>query len=112
MVAQYADACNLFARLGDDEVQRKLDVLREHCRQIGRNYAEIEKTTLNTVHLSADGANGTMTPQAAIEYFASQAAMGIDQAIVNMPNVSDPAVFDLLGTEIIPAVEKMAVAGR
>lgn len=112
MVAQYADACNLFARMGDDVLQHKLDVLREHCQKVGRDYAEIEKTTLNTVHLSADGANGTMTPQAAIEYFAHQAAMGIDQAIVNMPNVSDPAVFDLLGTQIIPVVQTIPVAGR
>jgi F420-dependent oxidoreductase-like protein len=112
MVAQYADACNLFARLGNDVLQHKLDVLREHCQRVGRDYSEIEKTTLNTVHLSADGANETMTPQAAIEYFARQAALGIDQAIVNMPNVSDPTVFDLLGTQVIPAVEQIAVAGR
>jgi hypothetical protein len=38
--------------------------------------------------------------------------MGIDQAIFNMPNVYDLEPFDLLATEIIPAVEKIQVAGR
>jgi F420-dependent oxidoreductase-like protein len=112
LVAQYADACNLFARLGDDVLRHKLDVLRRHCEQVGRPYAEIEKTTLDTLRLSADGANGTMTPQAAVDYFAHLAALGIDQAIVNMPTVSDPAVFDLLGAEVIPAVQAIPVAGR
>jgi F420-dependent oxidoreductase-like protein len=112
LVAQYADACNLFARLGNDVLQHKLEVLQQHCEQVGRLYAEIEKTTLDSLRLSADGANGTMTPRAAVDHFAHLAAMGIDQAIVNMPNVSDPAVFDLLGAEVIPAVQAIPVAGR
>src|SRR5438094_9298267 len=77
LVAQYGDACNLFARLGDDQLKHKLDVLRDHCQSIGRPYEEIEKTTLDVIHLTRDGRNGTMTPAAAIEHFASLAAMGI-----------------------------------
>ncbi len=46
LVAQYADACNLFARMGKNVLQHKLDVLREHCEKIGRPYEQIEKTTL------------------------------------------------------------------
>ncbi len=112
LVAQYANACNLFARMGDDVLKHKLEVLRDHCQSVGRPYEQIEKTTLDTLRLSRDGRDGTMTPSAAIDYFAHLAAMGIDQAIFNMPNVSDPAVFDLLGSEIVPQVEKIAVAGR
>src|SRR5581483_6492293 len=41
MVAQYGDACNLFLRLGKDELKRKLDVLREHCAALGRPYEAI-----------------------------------------------------------------------
>src|SRR5207237_1168812 len=41
LVAKYAQACNLFA--GPD-VAGKLDVLREHCASLGRDYDEIEKT--------------------------------------------------------------------
>jgi F420-dependent oxidoreductase-like protein len=112
LVAQYGDACNLFARLGNDELKRKLDVLRDHCQSIGRPYEEIEKTTLDFMLLTRDGRNGSMTPAAAIEHFANQAAMGIDQAIFSMPNVYDLEPFDLLATEIVPAVEKIQVAGR
>jgi F420-dependent oxidoreductase-like protein len=112
MVAQYADACNIFARLDDNFLQNKLNVLREHCQAIGRPYEQIEKTSLGSLALSRDGRNGSMTPAAAIEYFASLAALGIDQAIFSMPNVYDLDVFDLLATEVIPAVEKIAVAGR
>ncbi|HEY7597612.1 MAG TPA: LLM class F420-dependent oxidoreductase [Actinophytocola sp.] len=45
LVAQYADACNLFATT-PDEVSHKLDVLRGHCDAVGRDYAEIQKTML------------------------------------------------------------------
>ncbi|MFF0494098.1 LLM class F420-dependent oxidoreductase [Nocardia sp. NPDC004068] len=47
MVARYADACNISDMpeigLGND-VAHKLDVLRKHCADLGRDYAEIEKT--------------------------------------------------------------------
>lgn len=111
MVAQYGDACNLFARLGKDELQRKLDVLRDHCQTLNRPYEEIEKTTLDVVHITGDGRNNSMTPDAAIEYFASLAEQGIDQAIFSMPNVYEIEPFDLL-TKIVPVVEKIPVAGR
>lgn len=52
LVAQYADACNLFLRAGMEELSHKLDVLRGHCEDVGRDYGEIEKTTLGTVHLA------------------------------------------------------------
>ncbi len=112
MVAQYGDACNLSARLGKDQLQHKLDVLRDHCQSLGRPYEQIEKTTLDVIYLTRDGRNGTMTPTAAIDYFADLASRGIDQAIFSMPNVYDLEPFDLLATEIIPVVEKIQVAGR
>jgi F420-dependent oxidoreductase-like protein len=111
-VAQYADACNIFARIGHDELQRKMNVLREHCQAIGRPYEQIEKTTLDSVYITRDGRNNSTTPEAAIQYFAQLAAMGVDQAIVNMPNVQDLEPFDLLATKIIPTVEQIEVAGR
>jgi len=112
MVAQYGDACNLTMRLGKDEMQRKLGVLREHCETIGRPYTDIEKTTLDTVRITRNGRENSMTPAAAIAYFRELAALGIDQAIVNMPNVSDLEPFDLLASEIIPAIAQIEVAGR
>jgi F420-dependent oxidoreductase-like protein len=112
MVAQYADACNIFARLGDDVLKHKLAVLREHCERLGRPYSEIEKTSLSSLNLSRDGSNGSTTPQAAVDFFAHLAELGFDQAIFNMPNVYDSEAFDLLATEVIPQVEKLTPAGR
>jgi F420-dependent oxidoreductase-like protein len=112
LVAQYGDACNLFARLGKDQLQHKLDILRDHCQSVGRPYEQIEKTTLDSFSLTRDGRDGTTTPAEAIERFAGLAAMGIDQAIFSLRNVYDLEPFDLLATEVIPAVEKIPVAGR
>lgn len=112
LVAQYADACNLFARMGDEVLQHKLDTLHEHCEAVGRPYEQIEKTVLDHLNITRDGRNGSMTPAAAVEHFAHLASMGIDQGIFNLANVSDPEVFDLLATEIVPQVERIQVAGR
>lgn len=112
MVAQYGDGCNLFARLGDAELKRKLDILRGHCQTIGRPYEQIEKTTLDSFRLTHDGRDGSLTPAALIEQLSHLAEMGIDQAIFSLHNVSDLEPFDLLATEVIPAAAKIAVAGR
>jgi F420-dependent oxidoreductase-like protein len=112
LVAQYGDACNLFARMGDDILKHKLDVLRGHCEKLGRPYEEIEKTSLDSMRISRDGANGSLTPAQAIERIAHMASLGFDQAIISVRPVTDPAVFELLGAEIIPEVEKIRPAGR
>jgi hypothetical protein len=44
LVAQYADACNIFG--GPDEIAHKVDVLRRHCDAVGRDPAEIEVTAM------------------------------------------------------------------
>ena len=100
LVAQYADACNLFAQIGVDTVRAKLDVLKQHCADVGRDYAGIEKTTLNTAHL----APGEQSAAEVIELCRAQAAIGIQHAIFNMPNVHDITPLETFGREIIPAV--------
>jgi F420-dependent oxidoreductase-like protein len=100
LVAQYADACNLFVRIGNDELKRKLDILERHCDEVGRDYAEIERTSLDT----ADLRPGHMTPKDVIDECQSLAAMGFSHAIFNLPEYHDPKVLDTFGREIIPAV--------
>src|SRR5262249_47549872 len=112
LVAQYGDACNLFARLGPRVLQHKLAVLRDHCDRLGRPYAAIEKTTLDTLRLSRNGAGGALTPSAAIEYFGRLAALGIDHALVNLPDPSAAEPFELLAGQVLPEVAKIQVAGR
>jgi F420-dependent oxidoreductase-like protein len=114
-VAQYADACNLFAPLaGSDHenLRHKLDVLKQHCEDVGRPYSEIEKTTLSTLRLSSDGRDGTMTADEAIEGFRKLAELGIDHALFSLTNVSEQEPFDILANEVIPQVSQIAVAGR
>src|SRR6202158_5143557 len=54
LVARYADACNLFAT---PEIPRKLEVLRAHCEAEGRDYNEIEKTSMFNFDVGEDGEN-------------------------------------------------------
>ena len=49
LVAQYANACNIF--VGGDEAH-KFAVLRSHCEAVGRDYDEIEKTTMISIDAS------------------------------------------------------------
>ncbi|MEI8308279.1 MAG: LLM class F420-dependent oxidoreductase [Chloroflexales bacterium] len=102
MVAQYADACNLFSRLGDDVLRHKIDVLKGHCEKLGRPFEEIEITTLSTAFIP-----GTQTPAEIIAHCKGLAALGVHHAIFNMPNVSDPQALKIFGREIIPAVAEL-----
>jgi len=102
-VAQYGDACNLFARAGADVLRHKLDVLRGHCEAVGRPYGDIEKTALATAHLAA----GRMTPEEVIATCQQMASIGIEHLIFNMPNVHDIAPLEMFGKEIIPAVASL-----
>src|SRR5205823_5712962 len=44
LVARYADLCNL---IGDPEtVAHKLDILKKHCEDVGRDYDTIQRTVL------------------------------------------------------------------
>jgi F420-dependent oxidoreductase-like protein len=123
LIARYADACNIFAFGPVERVKRKYDVLRERCEEIGRPYAEIEKTSLSGLIVTPDGTRpaGTfqtpesqqvMTPSQAIEFFHALAEAGTDHAIFNTPIGHLPGAFDIWGSDIIPAVAKFVPAGR
>src|ERR671910_76125 len=47
IVAKYADACNLFG--SSETVRKKLDILKEHCKSVGRDYHSILKTKLSAI---------------------------------------------------------------
>jgi F420-dependent oxidoreductase-like protein len=102
LVAQYADACNLFDMgLGPDGIPHKLDVIRRHCDDVGRDYDEISKTCL--AQLTMD--TGASLPDGVIPHSVGQAVerlsllreAGIDHVIVSMANTTDPAAYPLLG---------------
>ena len=94
LVARYADACNVFA--GRDEA-RKLDVLRQHCEAVGRDYDTIYKTVYYVFNTS-QGA------QRIIDDLGTLAGLGFDAAIGGVVNVWDVSPVEFIGSEIIPVV--------
>jgi F420-dependent oxidoreductase-like protein len=110
MVAQYADACNIF-EMGLDGVRGKLDVLRQHCERLGRPYEAVEKTTLGRLSLTKDGREGSATVEQAVDRFGRLAELGVDHAIVSLPGVHDEAAFELV-PELVQRLEPITPAGR
>jgi hypothetical protein len=81
MVAEYADACNLFGE-STDVVRHKLEELRGHCDDLGRDYDAIEKTMI----ARADPVAG---PDAFLASMEEYAALGIS-LITFVPPTDDP----------------------
>ncbi len=100
LVAQYADACNLFP--GPD-LQHKLDVLRRHCDDVGRDYDEIEKTVLFNF---AVGERGERVGEV-IDGLREMAAMGFTVAHGGLRGMHDVRKFELFAEEIVPAAEAL-----
>jgi F420-dependent oxidoreductase-like protein len=94
LVAQYADACNVFA--GRDEA-RKLEILRQHCEAVGRDYDTIFKT----VYYAFDTSKGAGQ---ILDELGALAALGFDAAIGAVVNVWDVTPVEFIGNEIIPVV--------
>jgi hypothetical protein len=55
LVAQYADACDLFAFDNNAAVTHKLDILKRHCDEVAPNYDEIERTVLAPFNAGVGG---------------------------------------------------------
>jgi len=100
MVAQYGDACNLFARMGNEELARKLNVLRGHCDRLGRDYEQIEKTASCTIHL----APGNTGSGELIELCRGLAGLGFQHAILSLVDVHEIEPIDRIGREVLPEV--------
>jgi F420-dependent oxidoreductase-like protein len=99
LVAEYADACNILVP-DPGESRHKLEVLARHCEAIGRDFAEIETTSL----LEADLRPGRETSADVIAAFRAQANEGIEHVIVNLPDAHLIERLETFGREIIPAV--------
>ncbi|SDO56209.1 probable F420-dependent oxidoreductase, Rv1855c family [Nakamurella panacisegetis] len=110
LVAQYADACNIF-EMPVPAIKAKLDILQEHCDSLGRDYAEIEKTTLGLGSFSNSGARGSQSVEQALDRFGRLAEIGVDHAILSLAKPDDPASFELL-PELAAAAARIVPAGR
>ncbi len=97
LVARYADACSL--RPGP-QVIGKLDVLRRHCEEEGRDYEEIEKTCAFAFDV---GESGEKVDEL-IGQLRWLSGMGIETVIGFVPNVDRITPLEVIGSEVIPAV--------
>lgn len=105
LVARYADACN-FLVLDPDEVRARMEVLRAHCADIGRDVREIEITALDEVDLRP----GRQSAAEVVARARAQADAGVQHLIVNMPDAWEVRHLELIGREVIPALNPSLAA--
>jgi F420-dependent oxidoreductase-like protein len=99
LVAQYADAGNLFAT-GLDEIRHKLEVLERHCADVGRDPAEITKTILG-------GGDPAGDPDGFLANMEQYAQLGIDLVEI-VPMVPDPvALVSQLAETVVPRLTEI-----
>ncbi|MDI2129844.1 LLM class F420-dependent oxidoreductase [Yinghuangia seranimata] len=98
LVAQYADAVNLFAT-GPDTVAHKVDVLKTHCEAVGRDPDEIEKTMLWGAFDPLDDMD------AFVDQMAGYAKLGIERVWLSAMD-QDPAAW--VGRVAAEAVPRLA----
>ena len=100
-VAQYADACNLFGRAGDDVLRNKLKVLQDHCRELYRPYDEIEKTVLETFDPSNQNIEEVLTR------FKELKEIGFSHVIFNLKGDYTPEAIAEFGEKIVPIIREL-----
>ena len=94
LVARYGDACNLFD-LGTDEVARKIDVLRGHCADVGRDPGEIDVTVTTPFDAAA-------RPDEFLEQMRAYAAVGVGQVWVNVPPADPTGFVEAVCERVLP----------
>ena len=100
LVAQYAQACNLFANAPD--LGRKLDILRQHCADVGRDYDEIEKTVMGPLDPGEDGEK----VDELLEQLRGLAALGVTHFHGRVPKVESIRPLEILAEQVIPEALK------
>ena len=95
LVAQYADACNLFGR-SPDFVRGKLEILREHCERVGRPYDEIERTVLTSVDPERE------EPAAIVERFGGLGEAGAQHIIFSVRGIAHGDRLERIAAEVFP----------
>jgi F420-dependent oxidoreductase-like protein len=95
LVAQYADGCNVGG--GNPEViAHKLSVLRAHCDTVGRDFADITKSTTIELDLTESTADTMARVEKVVE-------AGADYVIFYIPRVAyDHAPLLRLAEDLIP----------
>jgi alkanesulfonate monooxygenase SsuD/methylene tetrahydromethanopterin reductase-like flavin-dependent oxidoreductase (luciferase family) len=116
IVAKYADACNIFGSL--ETVKKKLEVLREHCRSVGRDYDSIVKSKLGHIVISKDKERVTEaikglpedrrqeyaiygTPEEVRRHVEAFRDAGVEYLIVNLEPDRELEALELFANEVV-----------
>jgi alkanesulfonate monooxygenase SsuD/methylene tetrahydromethanopterin reductase-like flavin-dependent oxidoreductase (luciferase family) len=100
LVAQYADACNLFGTEPDD-MQHKLEVLRAHCDDVGRNYDDIAKTMIASQTRPLDDVDAWL---ASMETYAG---LGIEQVWVGADPTDPVGWTERMAEQVLPRLAQI-----
>jgi F420-dependent oxidoreductase-like protein len=99
LVAQHGDACNLLPA-SPEIVAHKLEVLRKHCEDVGRDYSGIRKTILYNGDTLLTG-----DVDAFVEEMTKYVALGVQSVKVMTPS-EEPA--DWIERSCAPAVVRLS----
>jgi F420-dependent oxidoreductase-like protein len=116
LVAKYADACNLFG--STDTIRTKLSVLRDRCKEVGRDYDTILKTKLGHVIIDRDKQNlenalrnfpidrrteyvMSGSPEEVRKQIEAFRDVGIEHLIVNLDPKREQKQIELFASEIV-----------
>ena len=100
LVARFADACNLWPT---PEIPRKLEILREHCKAVGRDYDAILKTSMFSFDV---GEKGEKVDEL-VGRLHWLAGMGIQTVIGSVKDVSHLKPLEILGERVVPAIANL-----
>ncbi len=103
LVAQYGDMCNLNAQPGPDglaALRHKFDVLRGHCRDVGRDYDTIQKSVMSFVDLGDDVDDGK---RRLLGQLRELAELGVSDVIFVKAGAFDVDSVEALSS-LVPAV--------
>jgi alkanesulfonate monooxygenase len=100
LVAKYAQACNLFP---SPELPRKLDILRQHCADVGRDYDEIEKTVMMPLDVGQNGEH----VDAILARLAELADLGVQHVHGRLMDVEKITPIEIMAEKVIPAAASL-----
>jgi F420-dependent oxidoreductase-like protein len=99
LVARYADAANVFG--GPEAIHHKYEVLRRHCEVVGRDFDEIERSTLQGVNLDRE------SPAQAVDRFGELSDAGAQHVIFSVRGLHLPDRLERIGRDILPALRQL-----
>jgi F420-dependent oxidoreductase-like protein len=104
LVARFADACNVFG--SPEMIARKYRILDEHCAAVGRDPAEIERSTLQGVNLATAGGRHGESADQVVDRLGDLGDAGAEHVIFSIPGVFDPARIAAVA-KVIPRLQAL-----